>query len=223
MTSPCRLAGRELPSHQLGQGAVSGFLERSRRPEYPQPPDEHVLRQHAHGRCPVLFRRRLRAVPGREHEPGHLSNAGINQRRPARRRPRVGKPNLVERNSFISDFGPLPFCRRCCWPCWGCRAPRNENKPTPGALVILHPLNDPDPRAPRPVARVGADGRFSPTTYSADDGAPAGEYAVTVAWVKETDNQRKWDYQKAPLRDTKTLVEKRVAGRTDQQATSSGD
>jgi hypothetical protein len=64
-----------------------------------------------------------------------------------------------------------------------------ENKPTPGALVILHPLNDPDPRAPRPVARVGADGRFSPTTYSADDGAPAGEYAVTVAWVKETDNQ----------------------------------
>ena len=64
-----------------------------------------------------------------------------------------------------------------------------EGKPTPGALVILHPVNDPDPRAPRAVARVGTDGRFAPTTYNAEDGAPAGEYAVTVAWVKETDNQ----------------------------------
>jgi len=64
-----------------------------------------------------------------------------------------------------------------------------EGQPTPGALVILHPLNDPDPRAPRPVARVGPDGSFAPTTYHADDGAPAGEYAVTVAWVKEVDNQ----------------------------------
>jgi hypothetical protein len=64
-----------------------------------------------------------------------------------------------------------------------------EGKATQGALVIFHPLNDPDPRAPRPVARVGQDGRFSPTTYAAGDGAPAGEYAVTVAWVQEVDNQ----------------------------------
>src|SRR5262245_37204373 len=66
---------------------------------------------------------------------------------------------------------------------------RFEDKPTPGALVIFHPLNDPDPRAPRPVARVEADGSFAPTTYRTDDGAPAGEYAVTITWVKETDNQ----------------------------------
>jgi hypothetical protein len=64
-----------------------------------------------------------------------------------------------------------------------------QGKPTPEALVIFHPVNDPDPRAPRPVARVGPDGRFSPTTYKTDDGAPAGEYAVTVTWVKERDNQ----------------------------------
>jgi hypothetical protein len=64
-----------------------------------------------------------------------------------------------------------------------------EDKPTPGALVLFHPLNDPDPRAPRPVARVAADGSFAPTTYRTDDGAPAGEYAVTVTWVNERDNQ----------------------------------
>jgi hypothetical protein len=55
--------------------------------------------------------------------------------------------------------------------------------------VIFHPLNDPDPRAPRPIARVGPDGSFTPTTYAGSDGAPAGEYAVTVAWVLEADNQ----------------------------------
>ena len=36
---------------------------------------------------------------------------------------------------------------------------------------------------------MGTDGSFAPTTYQTDDGAPAGEYAVTVAWVKEVDNQ----------------------------------
>ena len=81
-----------------------------------------------------------------------------------------------------------------------------ENKPTPGALVIFHPVNDPDPRAPRPLARVAANGSFALTTYGNEDGAPAGEYAVTVAWVKEVDNQT------APVeerREPKNLVPER--------------
>lgn len=64
-----------------------------------------------------------------------------------------------------------------------------ESRPTPDALVIFHPVNDPDPQAPRPIGRVGADGRFTTTTYRTDDGAPAGEYLVTITWVKETDRQ----------------------------------
>jgi hypothetical protein len=64
-----------------------------------------------------------------------------------------------------------------------------EGNPTPEALVIFHPLNDPDPRAMRPLGRVGADGRFTLTTYRAGDGAPAGDYAVTVSWQKEVDRQ----------------------------------
>jgi hypothetical protein len=31
---------------------------------------------------------------------------------------------------------------------------------------------------------VGADGSFSLSTYDKDDGAPAGEYAVTIEWQK---------------------------------------
>jgi hypothetical protein len=64
-----------------------------------------------------------------------------------------------------------------------------EGKPTPGAIVMFHPRADPDPDAPRPIARVNADGSFAPTTYASQDGAPAGEYAVTVTWIKEVDSR----------------------------------
>jgi hypothetical protein len=64
-----------------------------------------------------------------------------------------------------------------------------EDKPAPEALIIFQPVNDPDPRAPRPIARANAEGSFSPTTYRTGDGAPAGEYDVTITWVKEVDNQ----------------------------------
>jgi hypothetical protein len=76
-----------------------------------------------------------------------------------------------------------------------------EGKPPPGALVIFHPLNDPDPRAPRAVARVDADGNFTPTTYRTDDGAAAGEYAVTVTWVQEVDNQSAPKEEQRPPRN----------------------
>ena len=83
-----------------------------------------------------------------------------------------------------------------------------EGKPTPEALVIFHPLDDPDPNAPRPVARVAADGSFAPTTYTADDGAPAGRYAVTIAWVKERDNQ---NASKEDQQEPKNLLPDRYA------------
>src|SRR5262249_49594211 len=72
-----------------------------------------------------------------------------------------------------------------------------EGKPAPGALVIFHPVNDPDPRAPRPIAPVGKDGGFKPTTYATADGAPAGEYNVTVTWYPDVDlqNVSKEDYR----------------------------
>lgn len=64
-----------------------------------------------------------------------------------------------------------------------------DGKPTPDALIIFHPLKDPDPDAPRPLTRVANDGSFTLTTYKMGDGAPAGEYAVTVTWVREVDSQ----------------------------------
>jgi hypothetical protein len=56
-----------------------------------------------------------------------------------------------------------------------------EGQPMPNAQVILHPLSLDDNDHPvRPTGRVGADGSVTLTTFTAGDGAPEGEYAVTV-------------------------------------------
>jgi hypothetical protein len=60
-----------------------------------------------------------------------------------------------------------------------------ENKPAQYALVVFHPVGG-APGAPRPTGRVGADGTFTLTTYDAGDGAPPGEYDVTVEWLLTT-------------------------------------
>ena len=59
--------------------------------------------------------------------------------------------------------------------------------PAAGALVVFHAL---DPAAEKrnggkPVATVGEDGTFKLTMYAAGDGAPEGEYGVTVDWQKK--------------------------------------
>jgi hypothetical protein len=62
-----------------------------------------------------------------------------------------------------------------------------EGKPTANALVILHPLkNDPQLESVRPLAHVEPDGSFKLTTFDNGDGAPAGEYVVTVDWREKT-------------------------------------
>src|SRR4051794_21088336 len=50
-----------------------------------------------------------------------------------------------------------------------------------GALVVLH-ASQGDAKDLRPSGKVFKDGSFRVTTYDADDGAPAGEYKVTVHW-----------------------------------------
>lgn len=57
-----------------------------------------------------------------------------------------------------------------------------EGKPAAGAVVVLHPLSLPPAGTPLPRARVSVDGSFVLTTYVTGDGAPAGEYAVSITW-----------------------------------------
>jgi hypothetical protein len=55
-----------------------------------------------------------------------------------------------------------------------------QGGPAAGALVVFHPRHGGGDV--KPLARAGADGVFVLTTFKEGDGAPAGEYAVTVEW-----------------------------------------
>src|SRR5437868_15182861 len=59
-----------------------------------------------------------------------------------------------------------------------------EGRPLANAFLVFHPVNDAGPQVTRPTATAENDGTFAPTTYEAADGAPAGEYAVTVEWCR---------------------------------------
>lgn len=65
-----------------------------------------------------------------------------------------------------------------------------DGKPTPGAMVVLYPIDDPDQKRPHPWGTVDRDGNFRLTTYRANDGAPAGDYIATVDWRKGHVGQR---------------------------------
>jgi hypothetical protein len=85
---------------------------------------------------------------------------------------------LVSLASSCSKSGDLPPV----YPVRGTLAYNGEA--VPGAFVVLHPLSAPGIKNARPSARVAPDGTFRVGTFSAADGAPAGEYIVTVEWHK---------------------------------------
>ncbi len=57
-----------------------------------------------------------------------------------------------------------------------------DGQPMPNATVYLHPIGGAAPDVPRPRAVVRDDGTFVVGTYGKDDGAPPGDYKITVEW-----------------------------------------
>ena len=57
-----------------------------------------------------------------------------------------------------------------------------SGRPAANAMIAFHPLDQAGSQTALPVASTGPDGTFRLMTYAAGDGAPAGEYAVTVVW-----------------------------------------
>lgn len=63
-----------------------------------------------------------------------------------------------------------------------------KGAPLANALVVLHPKKQ-DPKFPFAArGQTGPDGKFQVTTYDANDGAPVGEYLVTVECYQVIDN-----------------------------------
>jgi len=60
-----------------------------------------------------------------------------------------------------------------------------KNTPAVDALVVFHPSSpgfEKEIDSKKPFARVKEDGTFTLTTYEDGDGAPTGEYGVTIDW-----------------------------------------
>lgn len=58
-----------------------------------------------------------------------------------------------------------------------------EGAPPTGAFIILHPAQAKEGQ-PTPSGKVKDDGTFTLTSYDGDDGAPAGDYSVSIKWYK---------------------------------------
>ena len=57
-----------------------------------------------------------------------------------------------------------------------------QGKAAPGATLVFHPEKEWGKDEPKPRATVKQDGSFEVTTYEGTDGAPEGNYTVTVEW-----------------------------------------
>jgi hypothetical protein len=55
-----------------------------------------------------------------------------------------------------------------------------NGQPARHVFVVFHPVGADEAEGIRPRAHAKEDGTFQVTTYGRDDGAPAGEYALTV-------------------------------------------
>lgn len=56
-----------------------------------------------------------------------------------------------------------------------------QGKPTPGAFIAFHPVT-PSEDVPAPRGVVTREGQLQVSTFNGGDGAPEGEYVVTVQW-----------------------------------------
>jgi hypothetical protein len=62
----------------------------------------------------------------------------------------------------------------------------SQKQPATGATVVLHPVGNADPAAPRPTGKVDEAGVVKLSTFGENDGAPPGDYVVTVVWYDVT-------------------------------------
>lgn len=62
-----------------------------------------------------------------------------------------------------------------------------DGSPLPNALVVLHPKDKSNPLSMAARAQTDAQGNFKASTYDQGDGAPVGEYLVTVSFHQATE------------------------------------
>jgi hypothetical protein len=86
-----------------------------------------------------------------------------------------------------------------------------DGQPMAGATIIFSPTQDfPQGSAQqRPHAVVGDDGTFQVSTYDINDGAPAGEYKVTISWKGDTQGLNSEQRSELPEKAPETVQHER--------------
>jgi hypothetical protein len=98
-------------------------------------------------------------------------------------RRRILPPAALLLAALAADCGPG---RKPVYPVEG-QVFYNKDLPAAGALLVFQPVAPDDPANPlRPTATVNDDGSFQTTTYQPNDGAPEGDYTVTIVWLEES-------------------------------------
>jgi len=86
-----------------------------------------------------------------------------------------------------------------------------KGKPIPDASIRLHPI-DGNSETVIPRGTVGPDSKFALTTYRKDDGAPEGEYYVSVSWVGPLDGVDEEDEDRLRERLPKKYTKPETSG-----------
>lgn len=70
----------------------------------------------------------------------------------------------------------------------------SHGEPAAGAIVVFHPLEPAGAASPYPPRGVVEnDGTFVVGSRATADGAPAGDYAVTIVWPGEQDAKKEFE------------------------------
>ena len=65
-----------------------------------------------------------------------------------------------------------------------------KGQPAYGAYIVFHPADSVGmTKGNKPFARVAQDGTFTITTYNSNDGAPIGDFNVTITWPEEPESR----------------------------------
>lgn len=70
-----------------------------------------------------------------------------------------------------------------------------KGKPAGGALVYFHMKGKTNPSQPMPYGKTESDGTFRLTTFNPNDGAPEGDYDVSIYWPAEVSSKSKESQQ----------------------------
>jgi hypothetical protein len=104
-------------------------------------------------------------------------------------------PNEPTRPAGAAGLLLLALLAGACASCSAAKGPRlypvrgqvlYNGRPVAKGLVVFHPLAPTAGAGQKPIAYTDDEGRFRLTTDRPGDGAPAGEYVVTVEWREKT-------------------------------------